>query len=102
MRPEGASTQLQLRHHVCQFRIELRLSARQYGCDVSEVVQRQFQYCVIDEVDSILVDEARTPLILSGPLSVPRRYQQAAQVSQALTRAARVERIVLILKVIMR
>ena len=28
--------------------------------DISEVVQREFQYCVIDEVDSILIDEART------------------------------------------
>ena len=28
---------------------------------------RGFNYCIIDEVDSILVDEARTPLIISGP-----------------------------------
>ena len=33
----------------------------------------EFQYCVIDEVDSILIDEARTPLIISGEWSVPRR-----------------------------
>ena len=32
-----------------------------------EIVQRPFFYCVIDEVDSILIDEARTPLIISGP-----------------------------------
>lgn len=32
---------------------------------VNEVVQRPFHYCVIDEIDSILIDEARTPLILS-------------------------------------
>jgi preprotein translocase subunit SecA len=31
----------------------------------SEIVQRPFHYCVIDEIDSILIDEARTPLILS-------------------------------------
>ena len=31
------------------------------AADISEVVQREFQYCVIDEVDSILIDEARTP-----------------------------------------
>ena len=31
-----------------------------------EVVQRQFNYAIIDEVDSILIDEARTPLIISG------------------------------------
>lgn len=29
--------------------------------DMSEVVQRPFNYCIIDEVDSILIDEARTP-----------------------------------------
>ena len=32
----------------------------------SEIVQRPFNYCVIDEIDSILIDEARTPLILSS------------------------------------
>ncbi|MBN2353977.1 MAG: preprotein translocase subunit SecA [Spirochaetales bacterium] len=30
-------------------------------------VQREFNYCIIDEIDSILIDEARTPLIISGP-----------------------------------
>ncbi len=33
----------------------------------SEMVQREFAYAIVDEVDSILVDEARTPLIISGP-----------------------------------
>jgi len=32
-----------------------------------EMVQREFNYSIVDEVDSILVDEARTPLIISGP-----------------------------------
>ncbi len=32
-----------------------------------EMVQRSFAYAIVDEVDSILVDEARTPLIISGP-----------------------------------
>jgi preprotein translocase subunit SecA len=32
-----------------------------------EQVQREHYYCIVDEVDSILVDEARTPLIISGP-----------------------------------
>ncbi len=32
-----------------------------------EMVQRGHSYCIIDEVDSILIDEARTPLIISGP-----------------------------------
>ena len=41
------------------------------AADMSEVVQREFQYCVIDEVDSILIDEARTPLIVSGQVERP-------------------------------
>jgi preprotein translocase subunit SecA len=32
-----------------------------------EMVQREFRYAIVDEVDSILIDEARTPLIISGP-----------------------------------
>lgn len=34
---------------------------------IEEMVQREFYYCIVDEVDSILIDEARTPLIISGP-----------------------------------
>jgi preprotein translocase subunit SecA len=34
---------------------------------LDEMVQRPFHYAIVDEVDSILVDEARTPLIISGP-----------------------------------
>ena len=33
---------------------------------VDEIVQRPFSYCILDEIDSILIDEARTPLILSN------------------------------------
>ena len=61
---------------------------REYACDVTyatnnelgfdylrdnmkfsleEMVQREFNYAIVDEVDSILIDEARTPLIISGP-----------------------------------
>ena len=32
-----------------------------------QMVQRDLNYCIVDEVDSILIDEARTPLIISGP-----------------------------------
>lgn len=34
---------------------------------LNQMVQRPLHYCLIDEVDSILIDEARTPLIISGP-----------------------------------
>src|SRR5258706_10954772 len=34
---------------------------------LDDMVQRPFNYAIVDEVDSILIDEARTPLIISGP-----------------------------------
>ena len=34
---------------------------------LEDMVQREFSYAIVDEVDSILIDEARTPLIISGP-----------------------------------
>ena len=52
---------------------------------MAEVVQRPFNFCVIDEVDSILVDEARTPLIISGQVERPtEKYLQAAEIAFAL------------------
>ncbi len=35
--------------------------------DINDLVQRHLHYAIVDEVDSILIDEARTPLIISGP-----------------------------------
>jgi len=59
------------------------------AADISEVVQRQFQFCVIDEVDSILIDEARTPLIISGQVEREQeKYQQASQLASSLERSA--------------
>lgn len=79
---------------------------KNYGCDITyctnselgfdylrdnmatsmgEVVQRPFNYCIIDEVDSILVDEARTPLIISGQVERPtQKYTRAAEVAREL------------------
>ncbi len=42
--------------------------------DIEDMVQRGFNYCLIDEVDSILIDEARVPLIISG--AVPKSDNQ--------------------------
>lgn len=39
--------------------------------DMKQMVQRELNYAIVDEVDSILVDEARTPLIISGPGTKP-------------------------------
>ncbi|MES2780332.1 MAG: preprotein translocase subunit SecA, partial [Bacteroidota bacterium] len=36
--------------------------------DVSELVQRKHHFAMVDEVDSVLIDDARTPLIISGPI----------------------------------
>ncbi len=38
--------------------------------DKDELVQRDYYYAIVDEIDSILIDEARTPLIISGPVDV--------------------------------
>ena len=81
---------------------------KNYGCDITyatnselgfdylrdnmatsmeEVVQRPFNYCIIDEVDSILIDEARTPLIISGQVERPmEKYTKAAEIAQMLTK----------------
>jgi preprotein translocase subunit SecA len=81
---------------------------KNYGCDITygtnselgfdylrdnmatsmpDVVQRPFNYCVIDEVDSVLIDEARTPLIISGQVERPsEKYLRAAQVAAALVK----------------
>ncbi|KAK7392181.1 hypothetical protein VNO78_20611 [Psophocarpus tetragonolobus] len=51
---------------------------------VEDLVIRGFNYCIIDEVDSILIDEARTPLIISGPAEKPSdRYYKAAKIAEA-------------------
>nr|YP_009684568.1 preprotein translocase subunit SecA [Pseudopedinella elastica]QDR24654.1 preprotein translocase subunit SecA [Pseudopedinella elastica] len=52
---------------------------------VDELVLRDFNYCIIDEVDSILIDEARTPLIISGSLEAPiEKYVTADEVCNYL------------------
>lgn len=52
-----------------------------------ELVQPDFHFCIIDEVDSILIDEARTPLIISGSADKPsERYYKAAKLAGAFVR----------------
>ncbi|NEO60660.1 MAG: preprotein translocase subunit SecA [Moorea sp. SIO4G2] len=52
---------------------------------MSDVVQRPFNYCIIDEVDSVLIDEARTPLIISGQVERPtEKYIKAAEIARML------------------
>ncbi len=52
---------------------------------MEEMVQRDFAYAIVDEVDSILIDEARTPLIISGPAEDSSDlYRQVDAVVKAL------------------
>jgi preprotein translocase subunit SecA len=54
---------------------------------VEDQVQRHLTYAIVDEVDSILIDEARTPLIISGPAEyMPDKYKQADAVARKLVR----------------
>ncbi len=54
--------------------------------DVKQQVQRSLNYTIVDEVDSILIDEARTPLIISAPAEESTAmYQQFAQMIHGLT-----------------
>ncbi len=53
--------------------------------ETKNVVQGNFSYAIIDEVDSILIDEARTPLIISGPSEVKSiKYKKATQLVHKL------------------
>ena len=54
---------------------------------VEDMVQRGHVYAIVDEVDSILIDEARTPLIISGPADQPTRwYTEFAEIAALLQR----------------
>ncbi|MBI4058893.1 preprotein translocase subunit SecA [Candidatus Microgenomates bacterium] len=54
--------------------------------DLSEVVSRGRHFAIVDEVDSILIDEARTPLIISAPDTEPtRKYYEHAQLIEKLS-----------------
>ena len=54
---------------------------------VEDMVQRGHAYAIVDEVDSILIDEARTPLIISGPSDQPTKwYTEFAKMAERLKR----------------
>src|ERR1700726_3745013 len=88
---------------------EPNIRRQQYACDITygtnsefgfdylrdngmattrdQQVQRGYHYGIVDEVDSILIDEARTPLIISGPSDESTRlYYQFASVARTLVR----------------
>nr|YP_009296039.1 preprotein translocase subunit SecA [Schizymenia dubyi]AOM64974.1 preprotein translocase subunit SecA [Schizymenia dubyi] len=56
--------------------------------DIQNIVQRNFSFAVVDEVDSILIDEARTPLIISGPSDTRNdKYEMANTISETLKKS---------------
>eukprot|EP01018_Ginkgo_biloba_P007319 Gb_00858 [translate_table: standard] len=56
------------------------------AASVDDLVLRGFSFCVIDEVDSILIDEARTPLIIYGTAEKPSdRYYKTTNIATALS-----------------
>ncbi|MCZ6891860.1 MAG: preprotein translocase subunit SecA [Chloroflexi bacterium] len=55
--------------------------------DFSQMAQRPLHFAIVDEVDNILIDEARTPLIISGPAEEPTKlYQTTARLAVGLSR----------------
>lgn len=58
--------------------------------DISQQVQRKHNYAIVDEVDSVLIDEARTPLIISGP--VDRDDQQFNDMKPRIERLYRLQK----------
>ncbi|SHI89419.1 preprotein translocase subunit SecA [Fibrobacter sp. UWP2] len=53
----------------------------------NQLVQRELNFCIVDEVDSILIDEARTPLIISGPAEdATDKYAKANEIAQKLVK----------------
>jgi preprotein translocase subunit SecA len=53
--------------------------------NLTDVVLRSFNYCIIDEVDSILIDEAQTPLIISNNIETPvEKYIVASEITEYL------------------
>jgi preprotein translocase subunit SecA len=54
--------------------------------DASQIMQRGHHYAIVDEIDSILIDEARTPLIISGPVGdAELLYDRFAHIAESLT-----------------
>jgi len=59
---------------------------------LEQCVQREFNYAIVDEVDSILVDEARTPLIISGPSEESTdKYYKVDRIIPRLVRGEEIE-----------
>lgn len=59
---------------------------------VEDQVQRELHYAIVDEVDNVLIDEARTPLIISGPAEEsPEKYFEATRLARHLRKGIHYE-----------
>ena len=57
--------------------------------EAPQIVQRGHHYAIVDEIDSILIDEARTPLIISGPVPEGEQYyERFAQIAHTMEEGA--------------
>ncbi|MBP6828682.1 MAG: preprotein translocase subunit SecA, partial [Saprospiraceae bacterium] len=54
--------------------------------NVDELVQRKHHYSIVDEVDSVLIDDARTPLIISGPVTRGAEDQEFVELNPTVKR----------------
>jgi len=69
-------------------RLRARVAQLDKGQHADQLLLRGLFYAIVDEADSVMVDEARTPLIISGPSGADGReivYQQAVDIAAALT-----------------
>lgn len=57
---------------------------------IEEQVQRGYYFAIVDEIDSILIDEARTPLIISGP--TPKSFQMYEELKEGVAQLVKMQR----------
>ena len=84
--PDHKRSAVRRRHHLRhQQRVRLRLPARQHGHVAGAPDAAGHSYAIVDEVDSILIDEARTPLIISGRVAdAAQLYYKFATIVRSL------------------
>jgi len=71
--------------YVTNYEITFDFLRDNMALNLNDIVLRPFNYCIIDEVDSILIDEAQTPLIISDAIKTPTdKYIIAAEITDYL------------------
>jgi preprotein translocase subunit SecA len=71
--------------YVTNYEVTFDFLRNNMALNLNDLVLRPFNYCIIDEVDSILIDEAQTPLIISNNIQTPiEKYIVAAEITDYL------------------